>query len=29
MGSEFDDQQHDLEYPTSYGMRDGSSGHIF
>jgi hypothetical protein len=29
MGSEFDDQQHDLEYPISYGMRDASSGHIF
>jgi len=28
-GSEFDDQQHGLEYPTSYGMCDGSSGHIF
>jgi hypothetical protein len=28
-GSEFDDQQHGLEYPTSYGMRDASSGHIF
>jgi hypothetical protein len=29
MGSEFDDQQHDLEYPTSYGMCNASSGHIF
>ncbi len=27
--SKFDDQQHGLEYPISYGMRDASSGHIF